>query len=80
MQERLTQEPSLIYADHAATTKISPAAAEAMKLCQEEYWGNPSSLASDRAKGGRPAASGQGADGRTAAMRTKRNYLYFRRQ
>ncbi len=33
-----------IYADNAATTKMSPAAVEAMTYCISEYWGNPSSL------------------------------------
>ena len=33
-----------IYADNAATTKTSPAAAEAMVRCMEETYGNPSSL------------------------------------
>ena len=34
----------MIYADHAATTKISPVAKEAMIACMDECWGNPSSL------------------------------------
>ncbi|MBR3245578.1 MAG: cysteine desulfurase NifS [Parasporobacterium sp.] len=34
----------LIYADNAATTKMSKAALEAMIPCLEETWGNPSSL------------------------------------
>lgn len=34
----------LIYADNAATTKISSAAAEEMVQCMEQFWGNPSSL------------------------------------
>ena len=33
-----------IYADNAATTKIHPAALEAMTKCMEEAYGNPSSL------------------------------------
>lgn len=33
-----------IYADHAATTKISETAKKAMLDCMEEYYGNPSSL------------------------------------
>ncbi|MCD8020769.1 MAG: cysteine desulfurase NifS [Clostridiales bacterium] len=33
-----------VYADNAATTKISPAALEAMTKCMTEYFGNPSSL------------------------------------
>ncbi len=33
-----------IYADNAATTKMSPAAIEAMVRCMEEQYGNPSSL------------------------------------
>ena len=33
-----------IYADNAATTKMSPAAIEAMVRCAEEQYGNPSSL------------------------------------
>ncbi len=33
-----------IYADNAATTKISPVAMEAMTKCMEETYGNPSSL------------------------------------
>lgn len=33
-----------IYADNAATTKISPVAMEAMTKCMEEAYGNPSSL------------------------------------
>lgn len=34
----------MIYADHAATTKMSRAAIEAMLPYMEELWGNPSSL------------------------------------
>ena len=34
----------MIYADHAATTKASAAAKDAMFACMDEYWGNPSSL------------------------------------
>ena len=33
-----------VYADNAATTKISRAALEAMVSCSENYYGNPSSL------------------------------------
>ena len=33
-----------IYADNAATTKMSRAAIEAMLRCMEEEYGNPSSL------------------------------------
>jgi cysteine desulfurase len=33
-----------IYADNAATTKMSPAALKAMVSCMEEQYGNPSSL------------------------------------
>ncbi len=33
-----------IYADNAATTKMSPAAIEAMVRCMEDHYGNPSSL------------------------------------
>lgn len=33
-----------VYADHAATTKISPAARDAMFCCMEQIYGNPSSL------------------------------------
>ena len=33
-----------IYADHAATTKISETAKQAMIACMDEYYGNPSSL------------------------------------
>ncbi len=34
----------MIYADNAATTKMCPAAIEAMAKCMEENYGNPSSL------------------------------------
>ena len=34
----------MIYADNAATTKMSAAAIEAMVKCMEEQYGNPSSL------------------------------------
>ena len=34
----------MIYADHAATTKTSAAAKEAMIACMDQSWGNPSSL------------------------------------
>lgn len=34
----------MIYADNAATTKMSKTAIEAMLPCMEEVWGNPSSL------------------------------------
>ena len=34
----------MIYADNAATTKMSPAAIQAMTRCMEENYGNPSSL------------------------------------
>ena len=33
-----------IYADNAATTRMSPTAIAAMARCMEETWGNPSSL------------------------------------
>ncbi len=33
-----------VYVDNAATTKISPAALNAMIACSEKYYGNPSSL------------------------------------
>ena len=33
-----------IYADNAATTKISPAALDAMNRCMTQTYGNPSSL------------------------------------
>lgn len=33
-----------VYADHAATTKITPAARDAMLDCMEKFYGNPSSL------------------------------------
>ena len=33
-----------VYADNAATTKISPAALTAMNACMQDHWGNPSSL------------------------------------
>ena len=34
----------IIYADNAATTRMSPTAIAAMARCMEETWGNPSSL------------------------------------
>lgn len=34
----------MIYADNAATTKMSKAAIDAMLPYMEEYYGNPSSL------------------------------------
>ena len=34
----------MIYADNAATTKMSPAAIHTMTTLLEEAWGNPSSL------------------------------------
>ena len=34
----------IIYADHAATTPLSPAAREAMRPYLEDYYGNPSTL------------------------------------
>ena len=34
----------MIYADNAATTKMSKIAVEAMTKCIENFWGNPSSL------------------------------------
>ena len=34
----------MIYADNAATTKMSPVAVEAMLRCMQEQYGNPSSL------------------------------------
>ncbi len=34
----------MIYMDHAATTRTSPAAVKAMNAAMEELWGNPSSL------------------------------------
>lgn len=34
----------MIYADNAATTKISPSAKEKMLVCMDTFWGNPSSL------------------------------------
>ncbi len=34
----------MIYADNAATTKMSPAAVDAVLKCMNDCWGNPSSL------------------------------------
>ena len=34
----------MIYADNAATTRMSSAALRAMQDCMAEQWGNPSSL------------------------------------
>ena len=34
----------MIYADNAATTKMSEAAINAMTACMRDTWGNPSSL------------------------------------
>lgn len=34
----------MIYADNAATTRMCPAAIQAMTKCMEENYGNPSSL------------------------------------
>ena len=34
----------MIYMDNAATTKMSPVAIQAMLLCMEDIWYNPSSL------------------------------------
>ena len=34
----------MIYADNAATTKMSSVAVDAMTACIKETWGNPSSL------------------------------------
>ena len=42
-----------IYADNAATTKMSETALRVMTECMEEYYGNPSSL---HAEGQRAAA------------------------
>ena len=36
-----------VYADNAATTKISKAARDAMVECMDRFYGNPSSLHSD---------------------------------
>lgn len=33
-----------VYADNAATTKISDAAKKEMLLCMDKFYGNPSSL------------------------------------
>ena len=52
----------MIYMDHAATTKTSPAAGRAMTAAMEEVWGNPSSLyrLGQRAAGKLPRARGLG--------------------
>ena len=34
----------MIYMDNAATTKMTPAVIQAMLLCMEDIWYNPSSL------------------------------------
>ena len=34
----------MIYADNAATTRMSPTVLDAMLTCMKETWGNPSSL------------------------------------
>ena len=34
----------MIYADNAATTKMSQSAVDAVLRCMKENWGNPSSL------------------------------------
>ena len=53
-----------IYADNAATTKMSETALRVMTECMEEYYGNPSSL---HAEGQRAAAKLQEAREQTAA-------------
>jgi len=40
----LKEDQYMIYADNAATTRMSSAAIEAMTLCMKEQFGNPSSL------------------------------------
>ena len=42
MCERMKLE--MIYMDHAATTRMTPAVIQAMCLCMENTWYNPSSL------------------------------------
>ena len=43
-QIRRKEQFHMIYADNAATTKMSPAAIRTMTAMMEEVWGNPSSL------------------------------------
>lgn len=44
LQKYFKEETALIYADNAATTKMSKTALDAMIPCLQDIWGNPSSL------------------------------------
>ena len=60
----------MIYADNAATTKMSKAAIDAMLPYMEEYYGNPSSL----------YAFGQQAKEALENARSAGGHVYLRRQ
>lgn len=69
----------MIYADNAATTKMSKAAIDAMLPYMEEYYGNPSSL---YAFGQRPRKRWKmpGADRGLPPCRSAGGHVYLRRQ
>lgn len=69
----------MIYADNAATTKMSKAAIDAMLPYMEEYYGNPSSLYAfgQQAK---EALENAGAGSRPPPCRSAGGHVYLRRQ
>lgn len=70
----------MIYADNAATTKMSKAAIDAMLPYMEEYYGNPSSL---YAFGQQAKEALENARSRIAAClhaRSAGGHVYLRRQ
>lgn len=69
-----------IYADNAATTKMSQRAIQAMLPYMSEIYGNPSSLHSEGQRAAEALADAQKADRRTSGGAGKRDPVYFRRQ
>ena len=67
----------MIYADNAATTKMSKAAIDAMLPYMEEYYGNPSSL---YAFGQQAKEALENARSRIAACLHAGGHVYLRRQ
>ena len=70
----------MIYADNAATTKMCPAAIEAMTRCMEENYGNPLQPVFRRSAGKGSAGGCPGADRKLPGLHTPGDHLHLRRQ
>ena len=70
----------MVYADNAATTKMSRTAIDAMLPYMETHYGNPSSLYRLGQEAAEALQSAPGDRGRLSGLHTPGDHLYLRRQ